>query len=425
MVHSIICDAPARAFVKCIKSHSGYSSCEKCTQKGEWYGKVVFTSMNASLRTNEQFIEKSDEDHHLQGATSPIERLSIGMVSHFPLDPMHLLYLGVTRRLLLHWIRGPLTVRLSSRVVSKMSAHLLHLSQFIPREFSRRSRSLSEIDRWKATEFRLFLLYLSPVVLASALTENHYKHFLLLFTGCTLLSKSSLCNKINIAYAENLLRLFVQGVAELYGKEELVYNIHGLLHIAADAERFGTLENFSSFPFENKLKSIKKLVRKPQLPLQQVVRRLLEQERTGSRIVDPNSSSDVKPQLLREHWRGPLPAECVGAKQFSQILLSNMFLASNKRDSCVILADGPIAVINNILLKDDDIIIVYKTFGISDSLFDYPLQSKSLGIFKVSNLGDTLHCAKLSSIVQKCLLLPCDDMTDNRSCSHAVLPLLH
>src|SRR6218665_1651587 len=145
----------------------------------------------------------------------------------------------------------PLTVRLSSRVVSKMSAHLLHLSQFIPREFSRRSRSLSEIDRWKATEFRLFLLYLSPVVLASALTENHYKHFLLLFTGCTLLSKSSLCNKINIAYAENLLRLFVQGVAELYGKEELVYNIHGLLHIAADAD---TLENFSSFPFENKLK---------------------------------------------------------------------------------------------------------------------------------------------------------------------------
>src|SRR6218665_1768221 len=98
----------------------------------------------------------------------------------------------------------------------------------------------------------------------------------------------------------------------------------GLLHIAAGAERFGTLENCSYFPFENKLKSIKKLVRKPQLPLQQVVGRVLEQKRTGSRIVDPNSSSDVKPQLLREHWRGPLPAECVGAKQFSQILLSNM-----------------------------------------------------------------------------------------------------
>jgi len=59
-----------------------------------------------------------------------------------------------------------------------------------------------------------------------------------------------LCNKINIAYADVLLRLFVQGVAELNGKEDLVYNIQGLLHIADDAQPFGTLENFSSFPFE-------------------------------------------------------------------------------------------------------------------------------------------------------------------------------
>ena len=27
-----ICDAPAPAFVKQIKSHSGYSGCDKCTQ---------------------------------------------------------------------------------------------------------------------------------------------------------------------------------------------------------------------------------------------------------------------------------------------------------------------------------------------------------------------------------------------------------
>jgi hypothetical protein len=44
VVHSFVCDAPARAFVKCIKMHSGYSSCEKCDQHGEWDTKVIFES---------------------------------------------------------------------------------------------------------------------------------------------------------------------------------------------------------------------------------------------------------------------------------------------------------------------------------------------------------------------------------------------
>ena len=38
---AIICDAPARAFVKCIKGHNGYYYCERCVQKGEWCGKII------------------------------------------------------------------------------------------------------------------------------------------------------------------------------------------------------------------------------------------------------------------------------------------------------------------------------------------------------------------------------------------------
>lgn len=38
VIHSVICDAPARAFVKCVKSFSGYHGCDKCAQEGEWRG---------------------------------------------------------------------------------------------------------------------------------------------------------------------------------------------------------------------------------------------------------------------------------------------------------------------------------------------------------------------------------------------------
>ena len=33
-IDAFICDAPARAFLKCTKGHAGYSGCERCTDNG-------------------------------------------------------------------------------------------------------------------------------------------------------------------------------------------------------------------------------------------------------------------------------------------------------------------------------------------------------------------------------------------------------
>ena len=58
----VVCDAPARAFVKCIKCHSGYSSCDKCLVEGEWQNKVVFLDNDAPLRNDSSFRSQSDEE---------------------------------------------------------------------------------------------------------------------------------------------------------------------------------------------------------------------------------------------------------------------------------------------------------------------------------------------------------------------------
>ena len=50
----------------------------------------------------------------------------------------------------------------------------------------------------------------------------------------------------------------------------LVYNVHGLVQLAEDASRFGCLDNISAFPFENFLGKLKRMVRKPSFPLEQV-----------------------------------------------------------------------------------------------------------------------------------------------------------
>lgn len=65
IIRRYICDAPAREFVKQIIGHTGYCSCEKCIVYGEYvHGRVTYTDLNADLRTDESFHNRSQPYHH-------------------------------------------------------------------------------------------------------------------------------------------------------------------------------------------------------------------------------------------------------------------------------------------------------------------------------------------------------------------------
>lgn len=223
-LEAMVCDAPARAFLKCVKSHTGYSACEKCTQEGEYLNNhVVFPITDAPLRRDEDFINMTDEAHHL--GSSPLLATSLGLVSGFPLDFMHLVCLGVMRRLVYLWLKGPLSCRLSSRQVNMLSEQLENVRRCTPVEFNRWPRTLKEIDMWKASEFRHFLLYTGHVLLKSFLHAAVYKHFLLLFVGILILSSKKLFATYR-DYANNALVLFVQHFRKMYGDTFLtIYTI--------------------------------------------------------------------------------------------------------------------------------------------------------------------------------------------------------
>jgi hypothetical protein len=113
-IHSIICDASARSFLQCVKSHAGYSSCEKCTITDRYVlGRVILNSISEPRRSDESFLRQLDEDHHL--TISPLTELPIGVVTNFPIDYMHCLCLGVMRTLLN-------VVRLGSPKIKQISA---------------------------------------------------------------------------------------------------------------------------------------------------------------------------------------------------------------------------------------------------------------------------------------------------------------
>ena len=141
-----------------------------------------------------------------------------------------------------------------------------------PLEFAHKPRSLIELPRWKATEFQQFLLYNGIVALKSKIDDTLYKNFLLLSIAIRILCNPKLCFD-QCSYAHTLLITFVKQYCKLFGRNDVVYNVHALIHLANDVQLYGPLDNFASFPYESFLYQIKRRVRKPSCVLQQVISR--------------------------------------------------------------------------------------------------------------------------------------------------------
>lgn len=128
------------------------------------------------------------------------------MVSDFPSDPMHLLFLGEVKKIVLLRCHGKSLSRakLSSQQQSIISTFLEKQRYNIPCEFNRKPRSILESKRWKATEYRTFLLYTGPMVLKSVLSRDKYLNFLTLHIAATILSNSKYI-ELYLDYATLLL----------------------------------------------------------------------------------------------------------------------------------------------------------------------------------------------------------------------------
>lgn len=219
------------------------------------------------------------------------------MLLGFPLDYMHLVCLGVMKRLLMLWRGAKRNVgsskrrprktkktnkaakdrvhRLSDDDIETINTRIEEGRKMFPMEFQRKGQSLNDLEDWKAVEFRHFLLYSGPVILKDVLEPRKYDNFLIFHATIRILSSPSLKPQ-EINFAEKWLRYFVDQFGVIYGEHQLVYNVHSLMHLANDCRFQGPLDAFSAFPFESYLGQLKSLLRGTRRPLAQLKRRLSE-----------------------------------------------------------------------------------------------------------------------------------------------------
>lgn len=100
--------------------------------------------------------------------------------------------------------------------------------------------------RWKATEFRQFLLYTGPVVLYAVLSAPVYNKFMSFSFAILILAQFvQMCE-----FSKTLPLSFVDHFGQLYGKENLVYNEHGLIMHLSDVKIHCHPRTLSGFPLK-------------------------------------------------------------------------------------------------------------------------------------------------------------------------------
>jgi len=143
VLSALICDAPAKSFVLCTSGHKTYGSCSKCTILGKHINNRLcfppdeeYSEFN--LRSNEdfsKFLYKNKYQHGISIFTTSVP--SFGSVSCVPLDYCHVVCLGVMKKLIYLWVKGPRFLKLKPSDITVISEKLIEMQQYTPKDFAR------------------------------------------------------------------------------------------------------------------------------------------------------------------------------------------------------------------------------------------------------------------------------------------------
>lgn len=283
-----ICDGPARSQIKGTKYFNGKHGCQKCHVLGVYFNDVrrmSFPQFDLPLRTDSSFRNRHDPEHHRE--KSPLENLVsvddtplLDMVRDFPTsDPLHLLEQGVMKLCIRIWMKGNTVYKTKWSDSDKNAInHLIyHCNKQLSSDIHRQIRSLQYLKFYKATEFRTILLYIGIVIFKNSLSVEIYEHFLRLSLAVRLSSCETYVKKNNLKQlARTLFSEYCVGFVTYYGSNSIVSNVHNISHISDDVNRFGSLTQISTYPFENCLREIKLYTKPSKAPLEQITRRIAE-----------------------------------------------------------------------------------------------------------------------------------------------------
>lgn len=320
-------------------------------------------------RMDEVFRARGYPEHQ-NAETCLTELPGVDMIRDFVVaDSLHLLELGVMKRLLIGWKMhnfAPACPRWSATDVEEMSQLLMNINT--PREINRGARSLLLFRIWKGQEFRNFLTYFGLVVIKKYMSSIYYEHFLKLVCAVRLASSEKYMRK-NFKLIEMLFRDFILDFKEIYGPQFITSNMHNVLHVIEDIKRFGILPSISAYRFESCLGKIKSIIRSGPSPLPQVAKRMIERCNVLYSVPKQTNAIDIS-------------IENRGEKCTIKFAVRNFILSNVRFEDQWFLGNGRILKFINAHRIENDIFVDGVPLLSATNYFTEPLHSSLMDIYK-------------------------------------------
>lgn len=147
------------------------------------------------------------------------------------------------------------------------------------------------------------------------------------------------------------------------------------------------------------LAQLKRLLRKPHLPLQQVVKRLSESPA-------PTSDTVKKDQkFMHPHYDGPLISSLSYGDQYRKLVTEKYTLSSSSGDNCFQIVND-ITIVENIVRVVQETYIIFRKFTKKESYGQYPFYiCNHWGIYSLG-VEQECQCDEASAHWQKVHTLP-------------------
>ncbi|KAL7289975.1 hypothetical protein TKK_0015708 [Trichogramma kaykai] len=250
-------DTVARPIIQNRLQFNGFYGCSWCNHAGKYVEKTMryplIRGYNPSLRTHEahkthiQNVKKFNafSENGVKGDSILMHLDNFDIVWSLPPDYMHGSLMGVEKQLWNYWIS---TKQLSKKKQISIKNRMGKIK--LCRDLQRSLRSLDFVSKYKALEWKIWLLFVNVPCLQDILPDDLFQSYLLFVDSIYTLLKENITHQ-EINECEIKLLMFVGQCQEKYEIPFITFNVYSLLHYSESVRMCGPLWATSAFPFES------------------------------------------------------------------------------------------------------------------------------------------------------------------------------
>ncbi|KAK3916627.1 Halomucin [Frankliniella fusca] len=278
-----VADAKGRAGIMRMSTHTGNFGCTFCEHQGvKLEGSMKFPTPGTVVnRVRRHRGQEYVEEVVIQPAELRTDQ-----------NDLHPIYKGVTdfhTELLLEGIPDVYSVGVNERAVINHRLRRI----LTPTHITRKPREIDLRHMWKGSEWRNWLLFYGVPCMIDIVPNRYLRHFGLLSKAIFLLTRDVITEE-TLQIADRTLNEYVNLFQEVYGPQNMRFNVHILTHLVQCVRNWGPLWAHSTFPFESWNGRLAKKMSSPKGAIDQIVMRYLMHSLISSIPGNEQISDNVK-----------------------------------------------------------------------------------------------------------------------------------